>query len=147
MTVTPPGPTGKTCLKTSECNCKVPRLKKQRCWICAYQSVFSAQRCGTEMRNTTADCGLSPSACSANFDQARCAASSTQNWQKVKRKTLLEDSLKISQPAKITENWKNTQCQRMHWEDEVVTVKAVLVEVPRVPERCVKHERMKRPDK
>lgn len=85
----PTGPTGETLLKTSECNCILPRLNKQGCWICAYQSVSSARRCGTEMRNESADCGLSPSACSANFDRARCAASSSQ----IKTWTLLRAKL------------------------------------------------------
>lgn len=109
----PTGPTGETLLKTSECNCILLRLNKQCCWICAYQSVSSARRSGTEMRNETADCGLSPSACLANFDRARCGASSAQiktcallsaklaNGLRDREK-LSKDSLKITQQAKIT---------------------------------------------
>lgn len=40
----PTGPTGETLLKTSECNCILARLNKQRCWMCAYQSISTACR-------------------------------------------------------------------------------------------------------
>lgn len=110
--------------KTSECNCIL------RCWICAHQSVSSARRRGSQMRNETADSGLSSSTCTANFDTARCGASSTQTeaWtllgakpaKRLKdREKLSKDSVRIPQPAEITEikkqedaRWRRSDTER-----------------------------------
>lgn len=66
------GPTGETLLKTSECNCILPRLQTMLLDL-SYQSVSTARWCGTVMRNENSRLRAVTFSLLCTLDRARCA--------------------------------------------------------------------------